>query len=246
VKFKINIFLRFVYWFFKAIAIACLGLFFKKKAKRNKQYFDNTPPSILIGNHPNTMLDPLVAAKEKNIYIHFLANAGLFSTRFTNWFFTTFFCIKVERPKDVDGRRIDNDHAFKYSADFLARYGMLYAAAEGTSKLERRLRKLKTGAARIALDSMRQNDWNLPLDIKTVGITYENPKLAQYDLFLNYGEPIQVIDYKELYTEDPSKAVKKLTADIQTRMQSLLLHTEPEDEDVDKLVQKLERHSKRK
>ena len=240
-KFKINPFLRLCYLFVLYIVQTSFGIFYKKEIKHNQERFTRQGPCIIICNHPNTMVDVMNVAKSKKTTVHFLANASMFSTAFTNWFFTTFFTIKVERPKDVDGRRIDNKDSFIKAAEFLGRYGTLLIAAEGTSKLERRLRKLKTGSARIAFDTMKRNNWNLPLCFLPVGITYENPKMANYDLFYNYGEPIEVVNYKEQYEADPNKAVKQLTKDVQSSMQNLLLHTEPEDDDVDKLVQKLER-----
>jgi len=240
VKFKINPFLRLFYLFVKSIVLVSFGIFYRKEFSHNEHYFKTPGPCIIIGNHPNTMVDVLNVAKKKKAIVHFLANAGLFSSKIGNWFFSTFYCIKVERPRDVKGRKINNKDSFKKSADFLSRYGTLYIAAEGGSKLERRLRKLKTGGVRIAFDTMQKNNWELPLCFLPVGITYENPKLARYDLFYNFGEPIFVNDYKVEYESNPNKTVKQLTNDLQLSMQNLLLHTEPGDDDVDKLVQKLE------
>ena len=240
-KFKINPFKRLFYYFVQSIVLITFRIFYRKEKTDNEQHFKTPGPCIIIGNHPNTMVDVMNVAKKKNAIVHFLANAGMFSTVITNWFFTTFFCIKVERPKDVEGRRIDNTASLNYSADFLGRYGTLYIAAEGTSKLERRLRNLKTGGVRIAFDAMQKNNWELPLCFLPVGITYESPKLARYDLFYNFGEPIWVKDYQERFEAEPAKTIKVLTQDLQMRMQDLLLHTEPEDDDVDKVVQKLER-----
>jgi len=241
VKFKINIFLRLFYLFVKGLVLVSFGIFYRKEETHNEQHFNTLGPCIIVGNHPNTMVDVMNVAKKKSAIVHFLANAGMFSTAIGNWFFSTFYCIKVERPKDVDGRRINNADSLAKAADFLSRGGILFIAAEGSSKLERRLRKLKTGGARIAFDAMQRSNWELPLTILPAGITYENPFLARYDLFYNFGEPIQVKDYKELYDKDPVRAVKQLTKDAQSSMQNLLLHTEPEDDDVDKIVQKLER-----
>ena len=232
-KFKIGIILRVIYTAVWAIVWFTFGIFYKRQTRTGAQHFETPAPCIIVGNHPNTLIDVLIIAKEKNAYVYFLANAGLFSTKISNWILSRLYAIKIERPKDVKGRRTDNADSFKRSADFLSRYGTLFIAAEGSSKLERRLRKIKTGAARIALDTMNRNEWKLPLKILTCGITYEKPKLAGYDMVYNYGEPIDVKDYRQLYEQDAVKAVKKLTKDIQAKMQSLLLHTEPEDEDVD-------------
>lgn len=240
-RFKINPILRGIYLAVKGTVWLTFGIFYKKQTKINAHHFKTPAPCIIVGNHPSTLVDVLIAAKEKKAIVHFLANASLFSTKLSNWLLTRLYGIKVERPKDVKGRRIDNADSFKRSAEFLSSYGTLYIAAEGSSKLERRLRKLKTGTARIALETLQISNWTLPLKILPVGLTYENPKRACYDLLYNFGAPIDVYDYKALYLEDKVKAVKKLTKDIQTVMQSLLLHTEPEDEDIDKLVQILER-----
>ena len=239
-KFKIGLILRVIYTAVWGTVWFTFGIFYKKQTRTGAHHFKTPAPAIIVGNHPNTLIDVLIIAKEKKEYVYFLANASMFSTKITNWIFNKLYAIKIERPKDVKGRRIDNADSFKQSAAFLARYGTLFIAAEGTSKVERRLRKLKTGTARIALDTMKRNDWKLPLKILTSGITYENPKRAGYDLIYKFGEPIDVKDYQELYEQDTVKAVKKLTRDIQTIMQSLLLHTEPEDEDIDKTVQILE------
>lgn len=240
-KFKINPLLRAIYLAVKGTVWITFGIFYRKQYRINAHHFKTPAPCIIVGNHPNTLVDVLIAAKEKKAIVHFLANASLFSTKFSNWALTKLYGIKVERPKDVKGRRIDNAEGFRISADFLSRHGTLFVAAEGSSKVERRLRKLKTGTARIALDTAKKNDWTMPLKVLPVGLTYEKPKLAGYALLFNFGAPIDVLDYKDLYLQDTVKGVKKLTRDIQASMQDLLLHTDPEDDDVDKLVQTLER-----
>lgn len=239
-KFKISPILRGIYYLVKGTVFVTFSIFYKKQYRINRDYFETPAPCIIVGNHPSTLVDVLIAAKEKHAIVHFLANAGLFSSKISNWVLSRLFCIKVERAKDVSGRRIDNVDSFRRSAEFLLRNGTLYVAAEGSSKLERRLRKIKTGTARIALDTAKISKWTIPLKILPVGLTYENPKKACYDLLYNFGQPIDVLSYKEQYQQDPVRAVKQLTRNIQERMQSLLLHTEPTDDDIDKLVQKLE------
>ena len=239
-KFKIGLILRIIYMTVKVTVWITFGIFYKRQTRTDAHHFKTPAPCIIVGNHPNTLIDVLIIAKEKKAFVYFLANASMYSTKISNWILSRLYAIKIERPKDVGGRRIDNAESFKRSADFLTRYGTLFIAAEGSSKLERRLRKLKTGTARIALDTMQRNDWTLPLKILTCGITYEKPKLAGYDMHFNFGAPIDVLEYKALYEQDTVKAVKKLTRDIQDKMQSLLLHTEPEDDDIDKTVQILE------
>ena len=232
----------FLYLFYRAaklLARLVFKIFFSKTTILNKDTLRIDYPSIVVSNHPNTLLDPLnVACRIKGKEAHFLANASLFKSKFGNWFFNTFYCIPIERPKDVKGKRIQNAEAFAKCDDFLGKGGCLYIAPEGTSVIERKLRTVKTGTARIALSAENKNNFQLGLKIIPIGLTYTDPKNFRGEVLLNVGKPIIIADYKNLYQENTVKATKKLTADLQEKMESLLLN--PEDSDMDLVVQKLE------
>ncbi|MFK8105018.1 MAG: 1-acyl-sn-glycerol-3-phosphate acyltransferase, partial [Saprospiraceae bacterium] len=169
----------FLYLFYHSVrllALTIFRLFYGKKTILNQKNLKVDYPCILVSNHPNTLHDPLhVAAKVDHRIVHFLVNAGLFATPFTNWFFSTFYCIKIERPQDVKGGKISNEKAFEACDIFLRQGGCLYIAPEGTSRVERHIRKMKTGAARIALSAERHNNYQLGLKILPVGLNYDNP-----------------------------------------------------------------------
>ena len=48
--------------------------------------------------------------------------------------------------------------------------------------------------------------------------------------------PISVADFKDSWAKDNRAAVRELTDFVQERMQDLVIHTEPEDDDVDKMA----------
>jgi len=235
----LNPFLYLFYQAAKLLVRLVFKIFFSKTTILNEDTLHIDYPSIVVSNHPNTLLDPLnVACRIKGKEAHFLANASLFKTKFSNWFFNTFYCIPIERPKDVKGKRIQNAEAFAKCDDFLSKGGCLYIAPEGTSLIERKLRTVKTGTARIALSAENKNNFQLGLKIIPTGLTYTDPKNFRGEVLLNVGEPIIIANYKELYQKDSFKANRKLTADLEESMKSLLL--DPEDDDMDLVVQKLE------
>lgn len=197
----------------------------------NRQHFRFDRPTILVSNHPNTLLDPLHAAVRVPMIVHFLANASLFNGTFFNWFFSTFFCIPVERPQDVNGRALNNQEAFRQASDFLGKGGCLYIAPEGTSFKGRRIRPLKTGAARIALNAEGQKGFELGLSIMPVGLTYEASNCFDSRLTICAGNPIWIKDYKGLYQEDAFQAARQLTDDLEATLRSLVVHTRDEEED---------------
>jgi 1-acyl-sn-glycerol-3-phosphate acyltransferase len=240
----LNPILYSIYHFLKGVTLLAFRIYYPKTTKLNIERLKFKRPSILVSNHPNTLLDPLNAGKEVPMVIHFLANASLFQGKFQSWFFNTFYCIPIERPQDTKGRPINNKQAFARCDKFLGNGGCLYIAPEGGSDMERRLRPIKTGTARIALSAEQAKDFKLGLIIQPVGLTYDAPNYFDSRLLLNAGEPIVVGDYQSAYEQDPIGTVRQLTADLENRMRELLIDTRDEQED--RLIKKLEtllRHS---
>ncbi len=198
--------------------------------------FEN--PCIVVSNHPSTLLDPLNAAIEIKTEVHFLANASLFKTPFTNWFFNTFYCIPVERYEDTGGKPLNNAASFEKSTQHLAKGGCLYVAPEGTSYVFRRLRKVKTGTARIALAAESRHNFQLGLSILPIGLNYSDPTKFRSELLTIIGEPIPVADFKDDWERDEVEAVQNLTARVSQALSSLIIDT-PDDEQ-DKLLACLE------
>ncbi|WP_045689223.1 hypothetical protein [Hymenobacter sp. AT01-02] len=104
---------------------------------------------------------------------------------------------------------------------------------------ERRLRPLKTGAARIALGAEARHNFQLGLHILPLGINYFDPQRFRSDVLLNLAEPIRVAEYAAAYQQSPEAAADALTEEIQRRMESRLVITRTDEED--ELVTQVER-----
>jgi hypothetical protein len=170
--------------------------------------------------------------------VFFLANAGLFRHPVSNWLLTRLFCIPVERRQDTGGKPLDNRTTFAKAIEHLEKGGCLYIAPEGSSFVERRLRKMKTGTARIALASESENDWNLGLTILPVGLNYSDPVKFRSHLLTIFGEPVRAADFREDWEKDEVDAVRKLTAHLEERLSALIIDTESDFEDA--LLDRLE------
>ncbi len=183
-------------------------------------------PLIVLGNHPNALIDPFMVVSRLTRPVFFLGNASLFKHWFANWFLNTFYCIPIERPKDVGGRPLDNAQAFKRSREHLMGGGALYIAPEGTSEREYCLRPIKTGAARIALDVLFADPTQV-VGFLLGGITYQTHPVFRSRVSLRF-------DYCEISISDlPDEAddwgkVEWLTQHLELRMQALLLHSAQE------------------
>ena len=226
-----NPILIIIYRFLKWIVQTCLRIYYPNTTYIHPERFDFKRPTILISNHPNTLLDPLNAAIKVPMIVHFLANASLFKGWFQSWFFNTFYCIPIERPQDTNGRPISNQNSFAQCDAFLGRGGCLYIAPEGTSFLERKLRPIKTGTARIALSAEAKKDFKLGLKIQAVGLTYEQANHFRSRVTVNAGLPIEVSKYQEAYQKDKIAAVRELTQDLENHLGQLIINVHDEEED---------------
>lgn len=132
-----------------------------------------------------------------------------------------------------------NEETFSQCYKHLANGAAILIFPEGISVTERKLRELKTGAARIALGADAANNHSLDLKIVVVGINYEDLHTYGRDLFLNIAPPIHINDYREIYKTEGFLAVEKLTETIRERLEELIIHIQHTEDD--ELVAQVER-----
>ena len=226
-----NFFLRAFYQFWRVLINFCLDLYFGKNVIINRKNLDFKNPCIVVSNHPHTLFDPLVVMSKSPRYSKFLANYSLFKTPFQNWFFTTFYCIPIKRKKDNWGGNLKNEDSMNQAEQHLADGGVIYIAPEGTSKIKRKVRRIKTGAARIAFDAENDNDWNIGLTILPCGNNFETPAQFRAPVIVNVGEPIKVADFRVDFENDPSIAIRKLSDCIGERLSDLTFDFPTVEED---------------
>ena len=228
---SVKLFLFLFYETAKILVWIIRWFFYAKRTLVNSGRRLHKGPCILVSNHPGTLMDPLNVAVLMKRRVNFLANASLFTTPFSNWFFSTFYCIKLERYKDTGGKPLRNEEAFRMATTHLTNGGCLYMAPEGESHSGRHLNKIKTGAARIALNTEQANGFALGLTIFPVGLNYSDPGQFRSHLLTVMGEPIQVADFKGDWEADQIKSVRKLTAHLKEHMAATLINAADKEED---------------
>lgn len=212
------------YGFLRPLVRVALRVFYRRISINGGEKLKRRGPVIIVSNHPNTLIDPFVVAIHSNQIIHFLANAGLFDSRFGYWFFSTFYCFPIQRSIDKVNRQIDNNDSFERMQVFLSEGGTLFIAPEGGSDVGRYIKPLRTGTARIAMNTAVFRNWKTELTILPVGLVYESPVKFRSRVWVNVGEPIRVKDFRTAYEADSYQAVRELTDVMELQLQSLTLH----------------------
>ncbi|GAA4393063.1 lysophospholipid acyltransferase family protein [Hymenobacter koreensis] len=217
-----------------------LRVFFRQLQLHHPKRLNTPGPLVIAANHPNTLMDPLLVAAHRKQQIAFLAKSTFFQNPVSRWFMEVSRCIPVYRRQDAetgDARETPaemarrNEQMFARCYDHLDARGAIMIFPEGSSVSERRLRPLKTGAARIALGAAARRDFALDVRILPVGLNYSDPRRFRSDALVNTAEPIRVADYADLYRQDPEQAADALTEELRRRLESRLVITRDDDED---------------
>lgn len=200
-----------------------IWFFFKSVEVR---YPERVPPRgavLLAINHPNNLIDSLLVAAVVRRKVHYLATAALFRNRLLAGFLRAMGVIPVHRRQDDPDKMEQNVAAFEACARALREGRLIAIYPEGTTHAEPRVQRIKTGAARIVLET-RSGSPDLDLALVPVGLSFEQRKSFRSRVLVAFGEPIPLAEPLARYREDPWKAVDQLTTAIQTGMEAQVIH----------------------
>jgi 1-acyl-sn-glycerol-3-phosphate acyltransferase len=213
---------RFWVWFF-----------FKRVDVRGLERVPTRGPVLLCINHPNNLIDSLLVASVVPREVHYLATAALFRNPLLARFLMASGAIAVYRRQDDPDKMDRNADAFAACFETLARSGLIGIYPEGTTHVERRVQRIKTGAARIALEyeSRRLHGVGEPLALIPVGLTFDARKSFGGRVRVSFGEPIGLAPYLAVYRRDAATGVDSLTTAIQSGMEAQVLRVARADRD---------------
>jgi 1-acyl-sn-glycerol-3-phosphate acyltransferase len=217
-----------IYAVIKVIVGSGLRIFFQEIQVRNLEQIPTKGPFIVTSNHPNDKLDALIIGRSVPRKIHFLAAGFLFEFKVLNWIFRSTGTIPVYRKHESTDAKDQNIKSFAACFEVLEKKGAIAVFPEGATHLDRQVKQLKTGTSRIAFEAEAKNNWQLGLKIVPVGLNFYHPTKIRGKVFVNFGKPIPVADFRGEYEQDPEKAIHQLTHSISRKIQDHIIHLESE------------------
>jgi 1-acyl-sn-glycerol-3-phosphate acyltransferase len=215
-----------IYSILRFLVRIAVRVFFKSIHITNKENIPASGPLIIVANHPSTFMDPLVIATIVKREIFFLAKGEAFKSGFAKFLLPKLNMIPVYRKQDDATELHKNDQTFEKCYEHLEKNGVILIFPEGTSITERKLREIKTGAARIALGAEAKNSFTLGVKILHVGLNYSDPQAFKSDLFVKIDKPTDVRDFADEYQRDTKNASVLLTETIRTRLEEHIINTD--------------------
>jgi len=208
----VRLVVRFWIWFF-----------IKSVEVRHPDRVPSRGALLLAINHPNNLIDSLLVGAVVRRKVHYLATAALFKNRLLAGFLGRMGVIPVHRRQDDPDKMGENVTAFEACARALREKKVIAIYPEGTTHAEPRVQRIKTGAARIALETLAKSP-DLDLALIPVGLNFEQRKSFRSRVLVAFGEPIPLAGALSRYRDDPRGAVDRLTDAIQTGMEAQVIH----------------------
>ena len=203
--------------------------FYYRKIKLNG-YDKNVPKGkavIFAPNHQCTLLDPLVLVVFGFREPAFLARADIFQNETSRKFLKGLRMLPIYRKKEATDFVERNKSIFDNCAYLLEHKKSFTIFVEGSHLGRRKLRPLKKGFARIAFQAAQEQNFEEDIYIVPVGINYQDFFKFRKNLLINYGEPINIKDYKELYINvKPEPALLKIKDELTNKLKSLMIDIE--------------------
>ncbi|MBR9999281.1 MAG: 1-acyl-sn-glycerol-3-phosphate acyltransferase [Cyclobacteriaceae bacterium] len=188
--------------------------YFRKIRVRGIEKIPTDAPVIFAPNHQYAFMDAMVVATVNKRIPYFLVRADIFQTPLANFMLRALRMMPVYRLRDKVDVMAKNEDIFNKCVEILLKRKHLIIFPEGNHSKIRRIRTIRKGIMRIAFRAIKEDDSIDDLVIIPVGINYDNHSKFQSDLFIQFGDPIRVRDYKNSYHNNQSKTFSDMAARI--------------------------------
>lgn len=187
--------------------------------------------TIYVGNHPASFMDPIAVAALRYPSVFFMTRADIF-TPVAKPFLWACQMLPIHRQHDGGDTREKNTKSFDQAARVLKYKRSLLIFGEGFTDdvFIRRLKPIKKGAAKIGFETLEKLNWRKNIYIAAVGSNYSLPNRMRSDLLISTSEEFLLNDYREMYEENPNKAITQVTRRIELLLRDQITHVEDKNQ----------------
>ena len=229
-----------IYALLRSAAAVALRWYYAEVAFVGAERIPGEGPILVVVNHPNALVDVLVAARAVPRRLHFTAKATLFSNPVSAAFFRSVGVLPLRRAADEASGATSPDpdrnaQSFAAVADALARSSAILIFPEGKSHDDPAMAPSRTGAARMVMQAIQTRSVT-DIRIVPIGLIFERKERPRSDIVALVGEPV---DATTVVTNS-ANPVGDLTAAIDSALRSLTLnYTSIEDAERDARVARI-------
>jgi 1-acyl-sn-glycerol-3-phosphate acyltransferase len=200
-----------------------LNAYFRRIERFRVERIPDRGPVLLVANHPGSLIDAFLVGTSLGRPVHFVASVVLFRLRPVARLLSRCGVIPVNRKRDDPSKMATVMQTFEACYAVLETGGAVGIFPEGLTYDDDRLKPVKTGAARMALELEHRHGARLGLRIVPIGLTYSAKERYRSDVLVHVGEPLAAAPFLARYDEQPKRCVRELTEEIERRLRALIL-----------------------
>lgn len=209
-----------LYDFLRWIAGIALHWFYSDIRVVGQDFVPANGPIVVAANHPNALVDALVAGWILPRRLSITAKATLVENRILAILFRLVGIVPLrrlsdERKKEIEGT-LDpsrNEGAFEKVMHVLRRDGVVLIFPEGTSHSRPTLAPIRTGLARIALQA-RDVQGIRGLKILPLGLKFQAKGEPNSVVVAEFGEPLKMDELGDVSVEQLTRLIEGKLRDV--------------------------------
>ena len=169
-------------------------LFYRRWKEFGKEKFpEKGPPVIIVSNHQNALLDPLLCCLTAPRQLHFLTRADVFRNKVTRPIIFSLNMLPVYRQHDKEAdKNSRNKKTFEAAINRLRKGAAVGIFPEGNHGAQKILRPMKRGMAHL-LEMAAEMDLK-EIKIVPIAVDYSEYNHSRSSLVVHYGEPFILDD----------------------------------------------------
>ena len=209
-----------------------LELFFDGFHVKGLENFPKSGPIMLVANHQNAMIDPLICCRVVPHQLHWLTRSDVFKSPTIAQLLYRFNMLPIYREKDkIADQSQRNEAVFEVCITRLSKGAVVSMFPEGSHRGKKQLMvPLKKGFARLAFSSIERDPKLMDLKIVPMGLDYSDFYQKHPRLILEVGQPIALKDFWADYQEDNNKAINNLIKTVHQSLSNLMVDIKDEED----------------
>ena len=196
-------------------------VYYPKIEITGRNHIPNVGPVLLVANHANSLIDPVIVGLTASRSVRFFAKAPLFETPVLGRVMRALGMLPAFRSQDDGAQVRRNLDSLNAGALALARGEAVGIFPEGKSHDSLKLEQIRSGAARMAVSAVEQGAGDLKL--VPVGINYQRKQLFRSAIWVRVGRPITVSRFLAGHGNGRN-AMRALTVETESRLKQVLIH----------------------
>jgi 1-acyl-sn-glycerol-3-phosphate acyltransferase len=179
-------------------------------------------PMLLCANHANSLIDSVVVGITAQRPVRFMAKAPLFDLPVLGPLMHAIGMVPAFRAMDDKKQVRRNLESLDVGAGVLIDGHAMGIFPEGRSTDEMHLVKVRTGAARMALQAVEAGTTDVR--IVPIGIAYQRKEQFRSAVLVRVAEPIVAAEFLAAEDGNVPRARRAVTAELDTRLKGVVIH----------------------